>query len=127
MSDIHYIKIGNGEDIVATVLEEDEECYYVTYPLKFMYSRNTKNNSIGMGMIPWVPLEELMNSIFKIYKFNVITMIPATEKLKYSYELQIELSKENVVTRIRDLYEKLHENPELNALFLANTSNNWIN
>lgn len=127
MSDICYIKMSNGEDVVSTVLEEDEECYYVTYPLKFVYTKNLTNESIITGMIPWVPSEELMNSIFQIYKFNLITILPAPEKLKAHYELQIRLSKENIVTKIKDLYEKLHESPELRKLWAANTSNDWIN
>ena len=127
MSDICYIKMSNGEDVVSTVLEEDEECYYVTYPLKFVYTKNSTNESIITGMIPWVPSEELMNSIFQIYKFNLITILPDPEKLKAHYEFQIRLSKENIVTKIKDLYEKLHESPELRKLWAANTSNDWIN
>ena len=127
MSDICYIKMSNGEDVVSTVLEEDEECYYVTYPLKFVYTKNSTNQSIITGMIPWVPSEELMNSIFQIYKFNLITIRPAPEKLNAHYELQIGLSKENITSKIRDLYEKLHESPELRKLWAANTSNDWIN
>jgi len=127
MSDICYIKMSNGEDVVSTVLEEDEEYYYVTYPLKFVYTKNSTNESIITGMIPWVPSEELMNSIFQIYKFNLITILPAPEKLKAHYEFQIRLSKENIVTKIKDLYEKLHESPELRKLWAANTSNDWIN
>jgi len=127
MDDINYIKMSNGEDIVATVLEEDDECYYVTFPLKFVYTKNLISGSIIIGMIPWVPTEELMNSIFHIYKFNMITILPAPEKLKTHYKSQMGLSKENIATKIQDLYEKLHESPELNKLFMANTSNNWIN
>ena len=91
MSDICYIKMSNGEDVVSTVLEEDEECYYVTYPLKFVYTKNSTNESIITGMIPWVPSEELMNSIFQIHKFNMITIIPAPEKIKSYYQFQLDL------------------------------------
>ena len=127
MSDIYYIKMSNGEDVVSTVLEEDEECYYITYPLKFVYTKNSTSESIIMGMIPWIPTEELMNSIFQIYKFNMITILPAPEKLKAHYESQMGLSKENIATKIRDLYEKINESPELYKLWTSNTSNNWIN
>lgn len=127
MSDIYYIKMSNGEDVVATVLEEDEDCYYITFPLKFVYTKNSTSEAIIMGMVPWVPSEELMNSIFQIYKFNMITILPSPEKLKTYYELQIGLSKENTITKIRELYDKLQESPELNNLYMANTSNNWIN
>ena len=127
MSDICYIKMSNGEDVVSTVLEEDEECYYVTYPLKFVYTKNSTSESIIMGMIPWVPTEELMNSIFQIHKFNIITILPSPEKLKVHYESQMGLSKENMATKIRDLYEKINESPELFKLWTSNTSNNWIN
>ena len=127
MSDICYIKMSNGEDVVSTVLEEDEECYYVTYPLKFVYTKNSTSESIIMGMIPWVPTEELMNSIFQIHKFNIITILPSPEKLKVHYESQMGLSKEKMATKIRDLYEKINESPELYKLWTSNTSNNWIN
>jgi hypothetical protein len=95
--------------------------------LKFVYTKNSTSESIIMGMIPWVPTEELMNSIFQIYKFNMITILPAPEKLKAHYESQMGLSKENIATKIRDLYEKINESPELYKLWTSNTSNNWIN
>ena len=127
MDDICYIKMSNGEDIVATVLEEDEDAFYITFPLKFVYTKNSINGSVVMAMIPWVPSEELMNSIFQIHKFNMITIIPAPEKIKSYYQFQLDQSKENTVTKIRDLYEKLQESPELYKLWASNTSNNWIN
>ena len=127
MSDIFYIKINNGEDIVATVLDEDDEFYYITFPLKLIYSRIMPSNAVSLGLIPWVPSEELMNSIFRIFKINTITMLPAPEKLKLSYETHINLSKDNVATKVHELHDKLNKNPELFKLFMANTSNAWIN
>ena len=57
----------------------------------------------------------------------MITILPAPEKLKTHYESQMGLSKENIATKIRDLYEKINESPELYKLWTSNTSNNWIN
>lgn len=127
MSEVFYIKLNNGEDIVATVLDEDEEFYFITFPLKLIYSRIMSSNAVGLAMIPWVPSEELMDSIFRIFKMNTITMQPAPEKLNSLYEMQINLSKDNVATKIRELHDKLNEDPDLNKLFMANTSNAWIN
>lgn len=127
MDDINYIKMSNGEDIVATVLEEDDDAFYITFPLKFVYTKNSTNDAMIMGLIPWVPSEELMNSIFQIHKFNMITILAAPEKIKSYYQFQLDQSKENTVTKIRDLYEKLQESPELYKLWASNTSNNWIN
>ena len=119
--------MSNGEDIVATVLEEDDDAFYITFPLKFVYTKNSTNDAMIMGLIPWVPSEELMNSIFQIHKFNMITILAAPEKIKSYYQFQLDQSKENTVTKIRDLYEKLQESPELYKLWASNTSNNWIN
>ncbi len=127
MSDIFYMKMMNGEDIVSTILNEDEECFYITFPLKFIYSKNNRNNSISIAIIPWVPFEEIMNSNFQIYKNNIATVVPVSEKLKYIYQSKIEDSQEGESIKAQELYDKLNSDPKLNELFMANTSNNWIN
>ena len=127
MSDIFYMKMMNGEDIVSTILNEDEECFYITFPLKFIYSKSNRNNSISIAIIPWVPFEEIMNSNFQIYKNNIATVVPVSEKLKYIYQSKIEDSQEGESIKAQELYDKLNSDPKLNELFMANTSNNWIN
>jgi hypothetical protein len=126
MSDIVYVKVSNGEDIIATVLDEDDECYFITCPFRFMYTRDPATNIIGAAMIPWVPLEELMESIFQIYKFNIITFSQAPEKMKTTYENRIKSSKIDVLKNIQDLYEAIEKNPDLNNLLNANTVNDLI-
>ena len=76
MSDVIFMKMMNGEDIVSTVLDEDEDCYFITFPVKFTYVKSGRNSSISVAIIPWVPIQEIMNSIFQIYKNNIITIAP---------------------------------------------------
>ncbi len=127
MGDIFYMKMMNGEDIVSMVLEEDDECYYVTFPLKFIYSKNNRNNSISIAIIPWVPFEEIMNSMFQIYKNNIVTLVAASEKLKSIYQSKIQ-DYDNGYTSIKaqELCDKLNSDSKLNEFFMANTYNNWI-
>lgn len=125
MTDIVFMKMMNGEDIVSTVLDEDEDCYFITLPLKFIYNISNRNNSISVAIIPWVPIQEIMNSIFQIHKNNIVTIVPTSEKLKSIYQSKIEESGESVVTKIQELYDKLNSDPKLKEFFMANTSS-WI-
>ena len=125
MADIVFMKMMNGEDIVSTVLDEDEDCYFITLPLKFIYNISNRNNSISVAIIPWVPIQEIMNSIFQIHKNNIVTIAPTSEKLKSIYLSKIEESGESVVTKIQELYDKLNSDPKLKEFFMANTSS-WI-
>lgn len=125
MADIVFMKMMNGEDIVSTVLDEDEDCYFITLPLKFIYNISNRNNSISVAIIPWVPIQEIMNSIFQIYKNNIVTIVPTSEKLKSIYQSKIEESEESVVTKIQEFYDKLNSDPKLKEFFMANTSS-WI-
>lgn len=122
MADIVFMKMMNGEDIVSTVLDEDEDCYFITLPLKFIYNISNRNNSISVAIIPWVPIQEIMNSIFQIHKNNIVTIVPTSEKLKSIYQSKIE---EAEGTKIQEFHDKLNSDPKLKEFFMANTSN-WI-
>lgn len=125
MANIVFMKMMNGEDIVSTVLDEDEDCYFITLPLKFIYNISNRNNSISVAIIPWVPIQEIMNSIFQIHKNNIVTIVPTSEKLKSIYQSKIEESEEIAVTKIQEFYDKLNSDPKLKEFFMANTSG-WI-
>jgi hypothetical protein len=125
MADLVFMKMMNEEDIVSTVLDENEDCYFITLPLKFIYNKSNRNNSISVAIIPWVPIQEIMNSIFQIYKNNIVTIVPTSEKLKSIYQSKIEESEESAVTKIQEFYDKLNSDPKLKELFMANTSS-WI-
>ena len=125
MANIVFMKMMNGEDIVSTVLDEDEDCYFITLPLKFIYNISNRNNSISVAIIPWVPIQEIMNSIFQIHKNNIVTIVPTSEKLKSIYQSKIEESEEIAVTKIQEFYDKLNRDPKLKEFFMANTSG-WI-
>lgn len=127
MSDIFYMKMMNGEDIVSTILNEDDEYYYIIFPLKFVYSRNSRSNSVSIGIVPWVPVEEIMNSNFKIYKKNIAALTPVSEKLNSIYQSKIQDYSEDAAIKVKELYEKLNSDPKLIDLFNANTENDWIN
>jgi len=126
MSDVVFMKMMNGEDIVSTVLDEDEDCYYITFPVKFTYIKSSRNSSISVAIMPWVPFQEIMNSIFQIYKNNIITLAPISENIKAMYLSKIEESEESVATKIQELYDQLNIDPKLNELLMANTSSVWI-
>ena len=116
----------NGEDIIATLLDEDEQCYFITCPFVFTYSQDPITNNMNTGMMPWVPTNDLMGSIFRIYKFDIMTESPAPQKMKNAYESSVKLSEIDTVKNIQDLYESIQNNPKLNDLLMANTINNLI-
>jgi len=127
---ILYFKLTNGEDIIASILEEDDEAYHITYPLKFIYARDPATNTMSTGIIRWVPIEEMMNSIFSISKYNIVATLEVPERMQQFYDNMIEKSssaeEDEHFEKMRDFIEKVREDETMQNLLMANTNSKLI-
>ena len=60
MSDVFYMKLTNGEDIICKIEKEDNEnqMYFISNPLKVSYNFVAENNRMSMGLSYWIPLAD---------------------------------------------------------------------
>jgi hypothetical protein len=128
MSEILYFKLVSGDDIVASVIDEDEDSFHLAYPLKFIFSRDMSTRAISTGIIPWIPIDEIMGEIVSVNKYNVIAASEVPESMRILYEKLYKESNHNeqLSEDMDTLYEKIQANPELQSLLIANTNSKLI-
>lgn len=130
MSEVLYLKLTNGEDIIATVIGEDDDSIHITFPLKFIYGHNPKSNSMSTGIVRWVPMEDIMNSVFQIQKYNVVAAIDVPERMEVFYNGMLEQSQtaaeRDTMEKSEDMFNEISDNPALMNLLMANTESKMI-
>lgn len=82
-----YIKLSNGDDLVAHLQGEDKDCIRVINPVAIRTS--IMGTRFITGFFPWVPITQLMNGIFTFTKNNVLCMTPAPEEVETKYKLVV--------------------------------------
>ena len=85
MDKIIYLKLLNGEDIVATLLEETNESAIITYPLLIKTLLNPHNSMQYSTFFSWIPIKEISCSKITINKQNIIAMIEGPESIIKAY------------------------------------------
>lgn len=85
MDQIIYLKLLNGEDIVAILLEETAESAIITYPLLIKTLLNPLNSMQYSTFFSWIPIKEISCSKFTISKQNIIAMIEGPESIIKAY------------------------------------------
>ena len=68
-----YFKLVNGDDIMANVIDEDENYYTIDYPFKFISASNPISGYISTSLIRWVPMHNFMMQPLLVKKSTVIT------------------------------------------------------
>jgi len=85
MEQIIYLKLLNGEDIVATLLEETNSEAIITNPLQIRTVLNPLNNLMLSGFYSWIPIKEIINSKFILDKNNIMAMVTVPEDVITAY------------------------------------------
>lgn len=97
MSDVFYMKLTNGEDIICKIEKEDNEnqMYFISNPLKVSYNFVPENNRMSMGLSYWIPLAE--SSVVTVYFDHVIAMSKLQDEMNKFYFSSIEESDDEII------------------------------
>lgn len=107
--EILYFKLNNGEDLMAQLLEETEEDLTITQVIQMRRMISPLGNGISIGMMPWVPMTELMPLKYTLQKSTVAAMVEIPEE-------------SNIVMEYHKLIQKYSEDETLES----NTSSDQI-
>ena len=87
-NNVKFIKTTNGEEIIATVVEESEHKLNVFIPCKVMYSIQDDESGDGFYtetmLIPWFQNSD-PQFIVPVFKFHIVSMANPTESYKRFY------------------------------------------
>lgn len=87
-SEVLYLKLHSGVDLMGTVVEENNKQITITNPIQIQRVISPMSSGIQIGMMPWVPILELMPLKYSLVKTQIAAMvdIPQDSKLVEEYK-----------------------------------------
>ena len=103
MHNVKIIRMQTGEDIMASMIgEEQEETVLLEDPMRLIFRRLPTGQTVMM-MMPWLPVELIKDNNALIYNSDIITIIDPKESMVEYYEnlviktmLEMEKSEEMI-------------------------------
>jgi len=82
---IKIIRLQTGEDIVANIIEEDQDSVMIDAPMKLIFRRLPNGQSVMM-MLHWLPVELIKEDSAIIYLEDIITVMEPKDSMIEYYE-----------------------------------------
>jgi hypothetical protein len=109
MHNVKIIRMQTGEDIMASMIgEEEEETVLLEDPMRLIFRRMPTGQTVLM-MMPWLPVELIKDNNALVYNSDIITIIDPKESMVEYYEnlviktmLEMEKSEEMIAGLLKD-------------------------
>ena len=109
MHKVKIIRMQTGEDIMASMVgEEQEETVLLEDPMRLIFRRMPTGQTVMM-MMPWLPVELIKDNNALIYNSDIVTIIEPKESMIEYYEnlviktlLEMEKSEEMIAGLLKD-------------------------
>ena len=86
MHNVKIIRMQTGEDIMASMVgEEEEETVLLEDPMRLIFRRMPTGQTVMM-MMPWLPVELIKDNNALIYNSDIITIVEPKESMIEYYE-----------------------------------------
>jgi hypothetical protein len=103
MHNVKIIRMQTGEDIMASMIgEEQEETVLLEDPMRLIFRRMPTGQTVMM-MMPWLPVELIKDNSALVYNSDIITIVDPKESMVEYYEnlviktmLEMEKSEEMI-------------------------------
>jgi hypothetical protein len=91
MHNVKIIRMQTGEDIMASMIgEEEAETVLLEDPMKLIYRRMPTGQTVLM-MMPWLPVELIKDNSALVYNSDIITIVDPKESMVEYYEKSEEM------------------------------------
>jgi hypothetical protein len=119
MHNVKIIRMQTGEDIMASMIgEEQEETVLLEDPMRLIYRRMPTGQTMLM-MMPWLPVELIKDNSALVYNSDIITIIDPKESMVEYYEnlviktmLEMEKSEEMIESLLKEQAGEEEESEE---------------
>ena len=119
MHSVKIIRMQTGEDIMASMVgEEEAETVLLEDPMRLIYRRMPTGQTVLM-MMPWLPVELIKDNSALIYNSDIITIIDPKESMVQYYDnlviktlLEMEKSEEMIEQLLKDQESQEDEEEE---------------
>ena len=90
MHNVKLIRMQSGEDIMASMLEdENSDQIQVNDPMRIVFRRLPTGQTVMM-MMPWLPVELIKENSAMIYYSDIITVVEPKESMIRYYDKLVE-------------------------------------
>ena len=105
MSNIKYIRIVTGEDLISEVLEVSNEPHITLYsPMKMIYGFD--GDRVKMQLMEWVFGNLVKTNTFALQRRDIILMEEASDTICNAYLEQISETTKDVSSMVQDVLSK---------------------
>ena len=109
MHNVKIIRMQTGEDIMASMIgEEEAETVLLNEPMRLIYRRMPTGQTVMM-MMPWLPVELIKDNNALVYNSDIITIIDPKDSMIEYYEnlviktmLEMERSEDMIAGLLKD-------------------------
>ena len=109
MHNVKIIRMQTGEDIMASMIgEEEDETVLLADPMRLIYRRMPTGQTVLM-MMPWLPVELIKDNSALIYNSDIVTIIDPKESMIEYYDnlvtktlIEMEKSEEMIGQLLKD-------------------------
>jgi len=109
MHKVKIIRMQTGEDIMASMIgEEQEETVLLEDPMRLIFRRMPTGQTVMM-MMPWLPVELIKDNSALVYNSDIITIVDPKESMIEYYEnlviktmLEMEKSEDMIAGLLKD-------------------------
>jgi len=108
MDNVKIIRMQTGEDIMASMIGEEEqnETVVLNNPMRLVFRRLPTGQTVLM-MMPWLPVELIKEDSAIIYTTDIITVIEPKESMKEYYENLVDKTIEEMMNSEEILEQRL--------------------
>ena len=108
MDNVKIIRMQTGEDIMASMIEKEEqnETVVLNNPMRLVFRRLPTGQTVLM-MMPWLPVELIKEDSAIIYTTDIITVIEPKESMKEYYENLVDKTIEEMMNSEEILEQRL--------------------
>ena len=122
MHNVKIIRMQTGEDVMASMIgEEEEETVLLTDPMRLIYRRMPTGQTVLM-MMPWLPVELIKDNNALVYNSDIVTIVDPKESMIEYYEnlviktmLEMEKTEGMIEQLLKDQQEESEEEEESEA------------
>ena len=98
MHNVKLIRMQTGEDIVATMQEEeDSDMIHLIDPMRLVFRRMPTGQTVMM-MMPWLPVELIKENSAHVYSTDIITIVEPKEAMIRYYDKVVERVIEDMLS-----------------------------
>jgi hypothetical protein len=108
MDNVKIIRMQTGEDIMASMIEKEEqnETVVLNNPMRLVFRRLPTGQTVLM-MMPWLPVELIKKDSAIIYTTDIITIVEPKESMKEYYENLVDKTIEEMLNSEELLEQRL--------------------